>query len=1314
MTTSNNSQESLEKSMPKSPIAASRQLIHEYIRTAFPNPALRGNLLKVLKSKKVEDINDFYQKVSSYLSLSADLIDGPYADITEKNLREIGLVEIKNSILRESIGLENQVKTITHRIFSEWEVSSFTLDQITILRDSLMDESNYTLKNLIRSRDARWNFLNRHLGNTSNLRTVDFDNLCNDIAIQNPSKSQIKILEKWMNGYTVSEKEIGILLESLDSHTLPQKKSILQYFIPTVSLGFLLEYRILTREWAIHAIIKEIQKLYPDLSDDEILSVWDQAVDHWISWDRALSIQTSDLTDTDINTLWSSRGARNALSRVIESDLIESRTSAWNNELDLESDANNQIHADFLKKMKYEFSNKRTGISQVENIDNMIAWSVIKFHDPKTSKTEYYKVRETDIENEDGHEWMTLQLIATDWHAITTSNTEWFNYQSVRIQLLARIKAWQAVTILDSDDFNEEKKLTNIIDPIDTIQDLTEELLVKYIDEIDKNGKQFWLQVGNTITYPIEETGEIWLIRIDRINRDTKEITINDMWRHPYTISFTNFLEIFTKHDFLRMPKFDTAEDFCANIGIPGLLFDHGLKMKDESDHHGHHDDHWHGGDGSPMKALISADGKKHILIKNSDNDSVTIQVYAGSDKITEEQKWDAPKKFLWKKHKYYKPEILSYLEFAALIKNSGLRSSDDAIKKPLTVDPLHVDDGYTEEDPFHMHNNALKAFLNIGNVGDLMKAFEMSWHAFEHTMEKWQKINASKFMYRMFGKMDNDFGSQVAADYVEWVGETIEKIMKKIKGFNNGMKKRKKCLHLLQDKSSKPEEIAAALITTVEGSGGLYMDEPFVGYAGSWMWFNSLVRAAGYPDTGRIKAELADKVNEVNKENPTEEMYIEQFLKVYGELHNNPLVMAMWGYPKFRKTLIEWRKAEVDKWERDAGELLGIGDRTQLGINKMCTWEYPQVIGIYKSAMWKYAWWPADVIPWMWALSGATKVAHPNIANEFKNFTDAHGFTFHAISFCRNPDVSALYKRVVSKVVAHKLWPAAAGQFADIQHRVDHQFSHHHHRSESELKEYNADIMKDLRKFWDTHNKVLHPILQGTSDSYIFEHSDDPDFKQYIEYLNETHNYRGSGWQAWFNKDYGYVDGYKKSPSFGFTDIEIWNKSMRVRDIKRQLDWIRIHGQSAWSIENDLDTHIFQKSILPFLKNDISSIENPEQKEATYIANYLAIINWIREHLWSASDKEWSYRWALAQRYMQDLTKLGYDLSFETVIKNNINPDQDKKLFFDRKAAEASFRRFQWKNAWSALGEVWDTKARFSKFGNTSSSNDSSFYQAA
>ena len=53
---------------------------------------------------------------------------------------------------------------------------------------------------------------------------------------------------------------------------------------------------------------------------------------------------------------------------------------------------------------------------------------------------------------------------------------------------------------------------------------------------------------------------------------------------------------------------------------------------------------------------------------------------------------------------------------------------------------------------------------------------------------------------------------------------------------------------------------------------------------------------------------------------------------------------------------------------------------------------------------------------------------------------------------------------------------------------------------------------MKDLKALWDIHGKVIHPALQGTGDSYLFEHMDDPDIRSYSEYLNETHNYRGSG----------------------------------------------------------------------------------------------------------------------------------------------------------------------------------------------------------
>ncbi len=48
--------------------------------------------------------------------------------------------------------------------------------------------------------------------------------------------------------------------------------------------------------------------------------------------------------------------------------------------------------------------------------------------------------------------------------------------------------------------------------------------------------------------------------------------------------------------------------------------------------------------------------------------------------------------------------------------------------------------------------------------------------------------------------------------------------------------------------------------------------------------------------------------------------------------------------------------------------------------------------------------------------------MVHPNVANEFKNFTDAHGFTFHAIPFCRSPGKSDIYKKVVRKIIEAKL----------------------------------------------------------------------------------------------------------------------------------------------------------------------------------------------------------------------------------------------------------------------------------------------------
>jgi hypothetical protein len=74
----------------------------------------------------------------------------------------------------------------------------------------------------------------------------------------------------------------------------------------------------------------------------------------------------------------------------------------------------------------------------------------------------------------------------------------------------------------------------------------------------------------------------------------------------------------------------------------------------------------------------------------------------------------------------------------------------------------------------------------------------------------------------------------------------------------------------------------------------------------------------------------------------------------------------------------------------------------------------------------------------------------------------------------------------------------------------------------------------------------------------------------------------------------------------------------------------------------------------------------------------------------------------------MQDLTELGYDLSFETVIENSANNVSNPKLKdqLDRKAAEASYGRFVGNNAWNTTGEVADTKSRLDTLTSAANSN--------
>lgn len=87
----------------------------------------------------------------------------------------------------------------------------------------------------------------------------------------------------------------------------------------------------------------------------------------------------------------------------------------------------------------------------------------------------------------------------------------------------------------------------------------------------------------------------------------------------------------------------------------------------------------------------------------------------------------------------------------------------------------------------------------------------------------------------------------------------------------------------------------------------------------------------------------------------------------------------------------------------------------------------------------------------------------------------DANGVAFHALPFCRNPALSREYKSLMPIAIR------ASGDAAMIAdwHTVEAAKNNQEHYGEYT---FNPKHIEALWKFWKTHHKKLHPILQMTN----------------------------------------------------------------------------------------------------------------------------------------------------------------------------------------------------------------------------------------
>lgn len=593
----------------------------------------------------------------------------------------------------------------------------------------------------------------------------------------------------------------------------------------------------------------------------------------------------------------------------------------------------------------------------------------------------------------------------------------------------------------------------------------------------------------------------------------------------------------------------------------------------------------------------------------------------------------------------------------------------------PIGHDPLTIEKWEIHDSKSHIHTHKrglLGIIMAQKSFADIAKAMSMGIHMIEHMFEEQNKAQAAEMLYGFFKKTLGEEHSLSMHALMEFAGDISKLIEEKM----THMKKlgwaprRKEIKHILLTRPARPHDILAALIVTAEMWGHLYPDSYLQELQwGRYLWFEWLCASLGFDYEYELKAcqDKEAQSNQETKDHLNEAILIERLFKRHQD-DNHPYIQAIGGGSKYWWALRSGRESQVSKWEKEVKEKLGAMDRAEYVFSKMMSnepeiaaWAYPGIYGKDPSAE-KLG--PAFV----WALSNYPNTTHPDISNNFKNMMDANGVAFHALPFCRNPALSREYKSLMPIAIR------ASGDAAMIAdwHTVEAAKNNQEHYGEYT---FNPKHIEALWKFWKTHHKKLHPILQMTNpklqllirESWVSE-VDKSIIKTYIKTLGTTVS-------EWVLNDTKPNDMIMKMGWYRYDggSMIIDRDANGDKSLNRVLNYIRLDGHSA-AMSNQLERdHLWTAQIKRYIESirdkDTFST-NPEYQKEHFKKIHDEVISYLRASItWVSPEK---YKEALkSQKYLQDLDRLGFDVSRENILQ---------EIPFGKTAdfgAEAAFYRF-------------------------------------
>lgn len=900
--------------------------------------------------------------------------------------------------------------------------------------------------------------------------------------------------------------ELRKVLEAYRDVSSARKKEILVALWATVSLKMAHQYNLISEDITERYLRDSFGQIYERLTQDEKRAFRNQIIN---LHPEIIQIDADDLDVAELDDFFQNKQSL----KKIANNILENRitTTLWvtENLWNILSKAVKQFPDEedhqilFNKYVDRTVKNEKW--ESIPGILDLQAWSIVEFE--VNWKKKYFEILRThddknmplDVDKWFSS-WVRVRELPTDGGILKNWAEEWIAYDTL-YGFFQNYKS--TVSVLSSTDFqsrlstvrDEEWKIFDARDILSG-DDITQANISLRLDTVDPDGRAYGFDVGTYFSSPEAATnwwfGETRIWKVASMDSAGAEIlseqgTIREFVSYDELFWLAEGGRLKRKHKItddewlLSSLKQEAYGSLRSTAWLKdGLLFQ---KNKDEK---------WN--DIEETIRVFAGDGS-HIRVDGISGWFVTFWEYVGEDdefKATNYARKNGSKKAF---QKFYNIQTLTYGAFVEYINKNKLSASKDDI-----IDD-HAHDHH-EHDHSHAHGSLLSRIWKMQTLSSMWKWLELVWHSFEHTLEKWAKLDAARFAMKISKFIPNDsLEAQIYADIVDGSKETVEKYKNKIANLP-GPKGRWKCIHIAHNLDARPEEVMAAIQFMVSSYGHLYAEDTkhyqsvvtksnLINKPRSYFsYLDAFILTSGLPGSlvyWRQKAyEKAKPEVEGEWEPPEEQLLHALFKSIDGNPEKYPYaasVVKAIGWPGgFEKDWkFEGTKNAMQKW-RDQTTMVNAQWRLNKAVWYLTTHEFYKAIWGMEKVAWKNKTPKYQALPFIWAVWGYSKFVSPTSLQEIKNYAEM-GFSFHGYSFMRRESDNMIYRDTVRLALWElssrwKIPAGAMGEFNKICERMDH--------GPEDTKvtdnEYNkVPPPKAMMLFWQEYaDKWLHDMLQG------------------------------------------------------------------------------------------------------------------------------------------------------------------------------------------------------------------------------------------